>query len=313
MKLISGTANMQLARDIADVLDVPLTKIDIERFRDQEIFARINENVRGEDIFLVQPTSAPANDHLMELLILIDALVRASAQRITAVVPYFGYARQDRKTGGRTPISAKLVANLISKAGADRVLTVDLHAGQIQGFFDIPTDNLFGQPVFVNDIKDQMSAQDREDLMFVSPDTGGVVRTRSIAKMFNADIAIVDKRRPKAGESEVMNIIGDVAGRNCILYDDIIDSGGTIANAASALKDHGASSVSAYITHGVLSGPAVERITNSELKEVVILDTIAQPEAVKKCKKIRELSSATLLGEAIRRIANDESVSKLFG
>lgn len=313
MKLISGTANASLARNIADVLDVPLTDIDIERFRDQEIFVRINENVRGEDIFLIQPTSAPANDHLMELLILIDALVRASAKRITAVIPYFGYARQDRKTGGRTPISAKLVANLISKAGADRVLTVDLHAGQIQGFFDIPTDNLFGQPVFVDDIRDQFSAQDRKDLMFVSPDTGGVVRTRSIAKKFNADIAIVDKRRPKAGESEVMNIIGDVAGRNCILYDDIIDSGGTIANAATALKDHGASSVSAYITHGVLSGPAVERITNSVLKEVVILDTIGQPQAVLDCKKIRELSSATLLGEAIRRIANDESVSKLFG
>lgn len=312
MKLISGTANVALARDIADVLDVPLTDIDIERFRDQEIFARINENVRGEDIFLIQPTSAPANDHLMELLILIDALVRASAKRITAVIPYFGYARQDRKTGGRTPISAKLVANLISKAGAHRVLTVDLHAGQIQGFFDIPTDNLFGQPVFISDIKEQYSSKDREDLMFVSPDTGGVVRTRSIAKMFDADIAIVDKRRPKAGESEVMNIIGDVAGRNCIIYDDIIDSGGTIANAAAALKDHGASSVSAYITHGVLSGPAVERITNSELKEVVILNTIGQPDAVKACPKIRELSAAKLLGEAIRRIANDESVSKLF-
>lgn len=312
MKLISGTANVALARDIADVLDVPLTDIDIERFRDQEIFARINENVRGEDIFLIQPTSAPANDHLMELLILIDALVRASAQRITAVIPYYGYARQDRKTGGRTPISAKLVANLISKAGAHRVLTVDLHAGQIQGFFDIPTDNLFGQPGFISDIKDEYSTRDREDLMFVSPDTGGVVRTRSIAKMFDADIAIVDKRRPKAGESEVMNIIGDVAGRNCIIYDDIIDSGGTIANAAAALKDHGASSVSAYITHGVLSGPAVERITNSELKEVVILDTINQPDAVKACSKIRELSAAKLLGEAIRRVANDESVSKLF-
>jgi ribose-phosphate pyrophosphokinase len=313
MKLISGTANHPLARSIADVLDVPLTAVDIERFRDQEIFAKINENVRGEDIFLIQPTSAPANDHLMELLILIDALVRASAKRITAVVPYYGYARQDRKTGGRTPITAKLVANLISNAGAHRVLTTDLHAGQIQGFFDIPTDNLFGQPVFVDDIKDKFSKKDRKDILFVSPDTGGVVRTRSIAKQFDADIAIVDKRRPKAGESEVMNIIGDVAGRNCILYDDIIDSGGTIANAASALKDHGASSVSAYITHGVLSGPAVERITNSELKEVVILDTIGQPEAVKNCDKIRELSASTLLGEAIRRIANDESVSKLFG
>jgi len=313
MKLISGTANQSLAQGIADVLDIPLTSVDIERFRDQEIFARINENVRGEDIFLIQPTSAPANDHLMELLILIDALMRASAERITAVVPYFGYARQDRKTGGRTPISAKLVANLISKAGADRVLTVDLHAGQIQGFFDIPTDNLFGQPVFISDIKEQFSKRDREKLLFVSPDTGGVVRTRAIAKEFNADIAIVDKRRPKAGESEVMNIIGDVAGRTCILYDDIIDSGGTLCNAAKALKDHGANSVSAYITHGVLSDPAVERITKSELTEVVITDTIAQPDKVKSCKKIRECSTSTLLGEAIRRIANDESVSKLFG
>jgi ribose-phosphate pyrophosphokinase len=313
MKLISGTANHPLAKGIADVLDIPLTSVDIERFRDQEIFARINENVRGEDIFLIQPTSAPANDHLMELLILIDALMRASAERITAVIPYFGYARQDRKTGGRTPISAKLVANLIAKAGADRVLTVDLHAGQIQGFFDIPTDNLFGQPVFISDIKEQFSKRDRNNLLFVSPDTGGVVRTRAIAKEFNADIAIVDKRRPKAGESEVMNIIGDVAGRNCILYDDIIDSGGTLCNAAKALKDHGASSVSAYITHGVLSDPAVERITKSELTEVVITDTIAQPKKVKDCKKIRECSTAKLLGEAIRRIANDESVSKLFG
>jgi ribose-phosphate pyrophosphokinase len=313
MKLISGTANNDLARSIADVLDIPLTSVDIERFRDQEIFVRINENVRGEDIFLIQPTSAPANDHLMELLILIDALVRASAQRITAVVPYFGYARQDRKTGGRTPISAKLVANLISKAGAHRVLTVDLHAGQIQGFFDIPTDNLFGQPVFINDIKEQFSKSDRDKLLFVSPDTGGVVRTRAIAKEFDADIAIVDKRRPKAGESEVMNIIGDVAGRTCILYDDIIDSGGTLCNAAKALKDHGANSVSAYITHGVLSDPAVERISKSELTEVVITDTIAQPQKVKDCKQIRECSTAKLLGEAIRRIANDESVSKLFG
>ena len=313
MKLISGTANEPLARGIADFLDVPLTSVDIERFRDQEIFAKINENVRGEDIFLIQPTSAPANDHLMELLILIDALVRASAQRITAVIPYFGYARQDRKTGGRTPISAKLVANLISKAGAHRVLTADLHAGQIQGFFDIPTDNLFGQPVFVNDIKENLSKTERDSLLFVSPDTGGVVRTRSIAKQFEADIAIIDKRRPKAGESEVMNIIGDVAGRRCILYDDIIDSGGTICKAAKALKDHGASSVSAYITHGVLSDPAVKSITNSELTEVVITDSIAQPEKVKDCDKIREVSISTLMGEAIRRIANDESVSKLFG
>ena len=313
MKLISGTANQPLARSIADVLDVPLTQVDIERFRDQEIFAKINENVRGEDIFLIQPTSAPANDHLMELLIMIDALVRASAQRITAVVPYYGYARQDRKTGGRTPITAKLVANLIQKAGAHRVLTADLHTGQIQGFFDIPTDNLFGQPVFVDDIKDKFSKKDREKLLFVSPDTGGVVRTRSIAKQFDADIAIVDKRRPKAGESEVMNIIGDVAGRTCILYDDIIDSGGTLCNAAKALKDHGANSVSAYITHGVLSDPAVERINKSELTELVITDSIAQPDKVKTCDRIREVSIATLMGEAIRRIANDESVSKLFG
>ena len=313
MKLISGTSNVELARGIADVLDVPLTSVDIERFRDQEIFIKINENVRGEDIFLIQPTSAPANDHLMELLVMIDALVRASAQRITAVVPYYGYARQDRKTGGRTPISAKLVANLISKAGAHRVLTVDLHAGQIQGFFDIPTDNLFGQPVFETDIREQFSAKDRENLLFVSPDTGGVVRTRSLAKRFGADIAIVDKRRPKAGEAEVMNIIGDVKGRTCILLDDIIDSGGTLCNAAAALKEDGAKSVSAYITHGVLSDPAVERISKSALEEVVITDTINQPEKVKECSRIREVSVSKLLGEAIRRIANDESVSKLFG
>ncbi len=313
MKLISGSSNPELAKAIADVLDVPLTSVDIQRFRDQEIFVKINENVRGEDIFLIQPTSAPANDHLMELLILIDALVRASAERITAVVPYYGYARQDRKTGGRTPISAKLVANLISKAGAHRVLMIDLHAGQIQGFFDIPTDNLFGQPVFVADIKDNYSKKDRGNLLFVSPDTGGVVRTRAIAKQFNADIAIVDKRRPKAGEAEVMNIIGEVEGRDCILYDDIIDSGGTLCNAAAALIEHGAKSVTAYITHGVLSDPAVQRITDSVIKEVVITDTISQPEKVKNCDKIREVPVSTLLGEAIRRIANDESVSKLFG
>jgi len=313
MKLISGSANTPLAKSIADVLDVPLTSVEIQRFRDQEIFIRINENVRGEDIFLIQPTSAPANDHLMELLIMIDALVRASAQRITAVIPYYGYARQDRKTGGRTPISAKLVANLISHAGAHRVLTLDLHAGQIQGFFDIPTDNLFGQPVFVDDIKDNFSKKERDNMLFVSPDVGGVVRTRSLAKRFEADIAIIDKRRPKAGESEVMNIIGDVKGRNCILLDDIIDSGGTLCNAAAALKEQGAESVSAYITHGVLSDPAVQRITDSVLKEVVITDTIGQPEKVKDCKKVREVSVSTLLGEAIRRIANDESVSKLFG
>ena len=313
MKLFSGNANRTLSEEIARYLDTSLGKCAVRRFADQEIFVEINENVRGEDVFIVQSTSYPANDHLMELLIMIDALVRASAKRITAVVPYYGYARQDRKTGGRTPISAKLTANLITKAGADRVLTIDLHAGQIQGFFDIPTDNLFGQPVFVADIKDKFTAAERKDMLFVSPDVGGVVRTRGLAKQFNADIAIIDKRRPKAGQSEVMNIIGDVAGRTCILLDDIIDSGGTLCNAAAALKDQGANSVMAYITHGVLSGPAVERIANSVLTEVVITDTIAQPDAVKDCEKIREVSVSTLIGEAIRRIANDESVSKLFG
>ncbi len=312
MKLLSGSASDELSKSIADVLDVPLINANIERFLDQEIFVRINENVRGEDIFIVQSTSAPANDHLMELLIIIDALVRASAARITAVIPYFGYARQDRKSGGRTPISAKLCANLISKAGANRVLTLDLHAGQIQGFFDIPTDNLFGQPVFEDDIRREYSKKEQAELVIVSPDTGGVVRARALAKRFEADIAIIDKRRPKAGVSEVMNVIGDVKDRTCILIDDIIDSGGTLVNAASALKDEGAKTVSAYITHGVLSGPAVERIENSMLKEVVITDTIAQPEHVKKSDKIREVSVAKLIGEAIRRIANDESVSKLF-
>ena len=285
MKLLSGTASEELSIAIADVLDAPLTKVNIERFRDQEIFVRINENVRGEDMFVIQSTSAPANDHLMELLIIMDALRRASAARITAVIPYFGYARQDRKSGGRTPITAKLAANIITMAGADRVLTLDLHAGQIQGFFDIPTDNLFGQPVFEADIRNEYSRKDREGLVIVSPDTGGVVRARALAKKFEAEIAIVDKRRPKAGESEVMNIIGDVKGRSCILIDDIVDSGGTLCNAAIALLAEGAKDVSAYITHGVLSEPAVERITKSQLKEVVITDTIAQPAAVKNCKK----------------------------
>lgn len=312
MKLLSGTSSLELSQKVADVLDVPLTKVSIERFRDQEIFVKINENVRGEDIFIILSTSAPANDHLMELLIIMDALVRASANRITAVIPYFGYARQDRKSGGRTPISAKLVANLITKAGADRVLTLDLHAGQIQGFFDIPTDNMFGQPVFDVDIRAEYSRKEQKNIMFVSPDTGGVVRTRALAKRFDADIAIIDKRRPKAGESEVMNIIGDVEGRTCILLDDIIDSGGTLCNAANALMESGAKEVTAYITHGVLSDPAVERITKSVMKEVVITDTIMQPQKVKDCPKIRELSVANLLGEAIRRISNDESVSKLF-
>jgi len=312
MKLLSGTASEGLATAIADVLDMPLTDVNIERFRDQEIFVRINENVRGEDIFLIQSTSAPANDHLMELLILMDALLRASAARITAVIPYFGYSRQDRKVGGRTPISAKLVANLISRAGADRVLTLDLHAGQIQGFFDMPTDNLFGQPVFEQDIRAEYSRKELKNILFVSPDTGGVVRARALAKKFEADIAIIDKRRPKAGESEVMNIIGDVKGRNCIILDDIIDSGGTLCKAADALMAQGAKQVSAYITHGVLSDPAVENVNKSTLKEVVITDTIAQPQKVKDCKKIREVTVSRLIGEAIRRIANAESVSKLF-
>jgi ribose-phosphate pyrophosphokinase len=288
---------------------MPLTKAQVKRFADNEVFAVIEENVRGEDVFIIQSTSYPANDNLMELLILTDALVRASAKRITAVVPYFGYARQDRKTGGRTPISAKLVANMITRAGADRVLTMDLHAGQIQGFFDIPTDNLVATPVLAQDIKDRYT---RGNLMIVSPDVGGVVRARSLAERLNVDLAIVDKRRPKAGESEVMNIIGDVAGRECILFDDIVDSGGTLVNAAKALIEKGATEVSAYISHGVLSGPAVQRVADGPLKELVITDSIEQPDEVLNCSKIRRVSVAPLIGEAIRRIANEESVSKLF-
>jgi ribose-phosphate pyrophosphokinase len=270
---------------------------------------RIDENVRGEDMFVIQSTSYPANDHLMELLICIDALVRASASRITAVIPYFGYARQDRKVGGRTPISAKLVANMIATAGANRVLTLDLHAGQIQGFFDVPTDNLYAVPTVEEDIRARANG---DDLMIVSPDVGGVVRARALADRLGADLAIVDKRRERAGESEVMNIIGEVDDRRCLLYDDIVDSGGTLCNAAAALLEQGAKEVSAYITHGVLSGKAVERVGKSELTELVVTDTIEHPPAVKKAKKIRELSAAPLIGEAIRRIANDESVSKLF-
>jgi len=310
MKLLSGNSNRTLALAIANHLDMPLTKAQVKRFADNEVFAMIEENVRGEDVFIIQPTSAPANDNLMELLIMTDALVRASAKRITAVLPYFGYARQDRKTDGRTPISAKLVANLITRAGADRVLTMDLHAGQIQGFFDIPTDNLVATPVLAQDIRENYPRGD--DLMIVSPDVGGVVRARSLAKRLDADLAIVDKRRPKAGESEVMNIIGDVEGRRCILFDDIVDSGGTLVNAAQALIDRGATEVSAYISHGVLSGPAVERVQNGPLKELVITDSIEQPLNVVGCSKIRTVSVAPLMGEAIRRIANEESVSKLF-
>jgi ribose-phosphate pyrophosphokinase len=281
----------------------------VKRFADMEVFVEIQENVRGEDVFIVQSTSFPANDHLMELLILIDALRRSSARRITAVIPYFGYARQDRKPGPRTPISAKLVANLITRAGVDRVLTLDLHAGQIQGFFDIPTDNLFGAPVMVRDIKDRLDGGER---MVVSPDVGGVVRARALAKRIDAQLAIVDKRRERPGESEVMNIIGDVKGRSCILVDDIVDSGGTLVNAADALLANGAKEVYAYITHGVLSGGAVSRISNSKLKELVITDSIMPTEAVKVARNIRVVGIASLLGEAIGRTATESSVSSLF-
>jgi ribose-phosphate pyrophosphokinase len=311
MKLLAGNSNRTLAQAIADHLDVPLTKAQVRRFLDNEIFVTVDENVRGEDVFVIQSTSFPANDNLMELLICMDALKRASARRITAVLPYFGYARQDRKTGGRTPISAKLVANLITRAGADRVLTMDLHAGQIQGFFDIPTDNLVAIPVFARDIKENYGKK-ASDLMIVSPDVGGVVRVRALADRLNAEIAIVDKRRPKPGQSEVMNIVGDVTDRRCILFDDIADSAGTLVNAAVALKERGAKEVSAYISHGVLSGPAIERVTNSVLTELVITDSIEATGETKACGKVRIVPVAPLIGEAIRRIANEESVSKLF-
>jgi len=310
MKIMSGNANLPLARAIAGYLEVPLTDASVRRFADEEIFVEIHENVRGEDVFILQSTSFPANDNLMELLIGIDALRRASARRITAVLPYFGYARQDRKPGPRTPISAKLVANLIVEAGADRVLSVDLHAGQIQGFFDIPTDNLYGAPVMAADIQARYGT---EDLMVVSPDVGGVVRARALAKRLdNAPLAIVDKRRERPGESEVMNIIGDVKGRSCILIDDIVDSGGTLCNAASALLNAGAKSVAAYITHGVLSGGAVARVNNSDLRELVITDTILPTDATQDSDRIRVLTVAPLVGEAIRRIADESSVSSLF-
>jgi ribose-phosphate pyrophosphokinase len=309
MKLVSGNSNRVLAEAVADYLDIPLSKCLVRRFADQEIFVEIQENVRGEDVFILQSTSFPANDHLMELLIITDALRRASARRITAVVPYFGYARQDRKPGPRTPISAKLVANLITRAGADRVLTLDLHAGQIQGFFDIPTDNLYAVPVMMRDIKERYAAN---DLVVVSPDVGGVVRARALAKRIDAPLAIVDKRRERPGESEVMNIIGDVEGRNCILFDDIIDSGGTLCNAAEALLAQGATSVTAYITHGVLSGGAVARVEGSMLKELVITDSIEPTASVLKGRNIRVLSIAPLIGEAISRTALEKSVSSLF-
>jgi ribose-phosphate pyrophosphokinase len=309
MKIIAGNSNLPLSSDVGKYLQIDLAKATIRRFADEEVYVEIKENIRGEDVFVIESTSYPANDNLMELLVIIDALKRASAKRITAVLPYFGYARQDRKPGPRTPISAKLVANLISTAGADRVLTVDLHAEQIQGFFDIPTDNLFAGPVFSRDIKDQF---DLSNLVAVSPDIGGVVRARAIASKFGASIAIVDKRRPKAGESEVMNIIGEVDGKDCIILDDIIDSAGTICNAADKLIEIGAKSVTAYVTHGVLSGKALSRIKDSKLKEVVITDTINNTENAKKVEKIRIIPISVLLGEAIRRISEESSVSSLF-
>jgi ribose-phosphate pyrophosphokinase len=309
LKLVAGNSNPALAKAISDYLKTPLTKASVRRFADMEIFVEIQENVRGADVFIIQSTSFPANDHLMELLIIIDALRRASARRITAVVPYFGYARQDRKPGARTPISAKLVANLITHAGADRVMTLDLHAGQIQGFFDIPTDNLYASPVMVRDIRERF---DLAKIMVVSPDVGGVVRARGLAKRINAPLAIIDKRRERAGESEVMNVIGEVAGHTCVLVDDIVDSGGTLVNAADALLEQGAAEVYAYISHGVLSGGAVARINASRLKELVITDSIQPSKTVQDAKNIRVLSINTLIGEAIGRTASEESVSSLF-
>ncbi|HEY4548342.1 MAG TPA: ribose-phosphate pyrophosphokinase [Pedomonas sp.] len=310
MKLVAGNSNPPLAEAVAAYLNMPLTKATIRRFGDEEVFVEIHENVRGEDCFVIQSTSAPANDNLMELLITIDALRRASARRITAVIPYFGYARQDRKPGPRTPISAKLVANLITTAGANRVLTIDLHAGQIQGFFDIPTDNLFAAPVMSADITQRFG---KENLMVVSPDVGGVVRARALAKRLNnAPLAIVDKRRERPGESEVMNIIGDVQDRFCILIDDIVDSAGTLCNAAAALKEKGAKEVVAYVSHGVLSGGAVARVGASQLSELVITDSILATEAVRVSQRIRRLTVAPLIAEAVHRIAEETSVSSLF-
>ena len=309
MKLLSGNSNRPLSEAIAAYLETPLTSADVRRFSDMEVFVEIHENVRGEDVFIIQSTSSPANDNLMELLVCIDALRRASARRITAVLPYFGYARQDRKPGPRTPISAKLVANLITTAGADRVLTLDLHAGQIQGFFDIPTDNLFAGPVFTREIAANYGD---ENLVMVSPDVGGVVRTRALAKRLSADLAIIDKRRERAGMSEVMNIIGDVEGRTCVLVDDIVDSAGTLCNAADALKDQGAKRVFAYVTHGVLSGGAVARVTASALEHLSVTDSIAATEAMRLAHNIHSIPIAQLLGEAVRRISEETSVSSLF-
>jgi ribose-phosphate pyrophosphokinase len=309
MKVFAGNSNRHLADAICSYLNVPVGKASVRRFADQEIFVEIQENVRGEDVFVIQSTSFPTNDHLMELLIMIDAFRRSSAKRITAVLPYFGYARQDRKAGPRTPISAKLVANLITEAGANRVMTLDLHADQIQGFFDIPTDNLYAVPILARDVKEHY---DLNNVMVVSPDVGGVVRARSLAKRLGCQLAIVDKRRERAGESEVMNVIGDVTGKDCLLIDDIVDSGGTLCNAAEALLKNGATSVTAYITHGVLSGGAVARISSSKLKELVITDSIQPTTAVQSAPNIRVISTANLLGEAINRTAMESSVSSLF-
>ena len=309
MKVFAGNSNRHLADAICSYLNVPVGKASVRRFADQEIFVEIQENVRGEDVFVIQSTSFPTNDHLMELLIMIDAFRRSSAKRITAVLPYFGYARQDRKAGPRTPISAKLVANLITEAGANRVMTLDLHADQIQGFFDIPTDNLYAVPILARDVKEHY---DLNNVMVVSPDVGGVVRARALAKRLGCQLAIVDKRRERAGESEVMNVIGDVTGKDCLLIDDIVDSGGTLCNAAEALLKNGATSVTAYITHGVLSGGAVARVAASKLKELVITDSIQPTTSVQSAHNIRVITTANLLGEAINRTAMEESVSSLF-
>src|SRR5882672_9770932 len=313
MKILTGNSNRPLAEAISAYLHLPLTQASIRRFSDMEVFVEINENVRGEDVFVVQSTSFPANDNLMELLVIIDALRRSSARRTTAVIPYYGYGRQDRKSSPRTPISAKLVANLITVAGADRVLTLDLHAGQIQGFFDIPTDNLFAAPVLTKDLSERFLGNGQtNNLTIVSPDVGGVVRARAVAKRLDADLAIIDKRRERAGVSEVMNIIGEVSGRRCILVDDIVDSAGTLCNAAEALAEAGAAAVSAYVSHGVLSGGAVARIVSSPLETLVTTDSILATDAVRVSQNIRQLTIAPLLGEAIRRVSEEKSVSSLF-
>jgi ribose-phosphate pyrophosphokinase len=309
MKILACNSNRPLAEAIAAYLDLPLTKASVRRFPDMEVFVEILENVRGEDVFVIQSTSYPANDHLMELLVCFDALKRGSARRVTAVIPYYGYARQDRKSGPRTPISAKLVANMITAAGADRVLTLDLHAAQVQGFFDIPTDNLFAAPVLVKDIQQHHA---RQDLVVVSPDVGGVVRARQIAQRLDADLAIIDKRRERAGVSEVMNIIGDVGGRRCILVDDIVDSAGTLCNAAAALIERGSAAVYAYVTHGVLSGGSVARVAASPIEMLVVTDSIVATEAVRAAPNIRQVTIAPLMAEAIRRISEERSVSSLF-